>query len=140
MVIGTMTLASHSFAQTKADDIIGTWLTGGEEPAKIQIYKLGDKYFGKIIWLKYPEENSLPRTDSKNPDKNKRNQEIVGLIILTNFSFDDDEWDGGKIYDPESGKTYSCNLSLKDKNTLNVRGYVGISLFGRTEVWTKNSL
>jgi uncharacterized protein (DUF2147 family) len=137
MVIGAMVLTSHSFSQIKADDIIGTWLTGGKEPARIQVYKSGDKYHGKIIWLKNPEENGLPRLDANNPDKNKRNQQIVGLVILKNFSFDDDEWDGGKIYDPESGKTYSCILYLKNENTLKVRGFIAISLLGRTETWTR---
>ena len=128
-------------AQLKADDIVGIWLTPGKEPAKIQIYKSGEKYFGKIIWLKFPGENGKPRIDSNNPDKTKRNNQIIGLMILNEFQFDgDNEWEDGKIYDPESGKTYSCYLSLKDKNTLKVRGYIGFSLFGRTEIWTKTIL
>jgi len=127
-------------AQIKGDDILGIWLTGGKEPAKIQVYRSGKKYFGKIVWLKYAEENGRPRNDNNNPDKAKRNNQIIGLVILKGFQFDgDDEWEDGKIYDPESGKTYSCHLSLKDKNTLKVRGYVGISWFGRTEVWTKTT-
>ena len=125
-------------AQTKADDIVGIWLTPGKEPAKIQIYKSGEKYFGKIIWLKFPEENGKSRVDNENPVQGKRNQQIIGLIILEGFRFNTDyEWGDGKIYDPENGKTYSCYLTLKDGNTLSVRGYVGISLFGRTETWTR---
>ena len=127
-----------AFSQTKADDIIGIWLTGGKEPANIQVYKSGDKFYGKIIWLKNPTENGNQRVDANNPNKTKRSNPIIGLIILTGFKFDgDDEWKGGDIYDPESGKTYSSYMYLKDKNTLKVRGYVGISLFGRTEVWTR---
>ena len=65
---------------------------------------------------------------------------FIGLEILRNFKFDnDDEWEGGKIYDPESGKTYSCNMSLTG-NELKVRGYVGVSLLGRTETWTRTNL
>lgn len=125
-------------AQIKADDIVGTWLTSGKEPAKIEVFKSGDKYYGKIAWLKNPTDNGKPKLDSRNPDPGKRNQQIIGLLILTGFKFDgDDEWEGGKIYDPESGKTYSCYISLKDKNILKVRGYIGISLFGRTEIWTR---
>jgi len=127
-----------AFSQTKADDIIGIWLTGGKEPANIQVYKSGDKFYGKIIWLKNPTENGNQRVDANNPNKTKRSNPIIGLIILTGFKFDgDDEWKGGDIYDPESGNTYSSYIYLKDKNTLKVRGYVGISLFGRTEVWTR---
>jgi len=126
------------FAQVRSDDIIGVWLTSGKEPAKIQVYKTGEKYYGKIVWLKNPTDNGKTKVDSNNPDKNKRNQPLVGLVILMGFKFDGDgEWEDGDIYDPESGKTYSCYLSLKNKSTLKVRGYIGISLFGRTEVWTK---
>ena len=90
--------------------------------------------------MKNPDKNGQPKVDSKNPDKNKQNQKIIGLVILQNFKFDDDEWNDGKIYDPESGKTYSCNLSLNGNNTLKVRGYIGISLLGRTETWTRTVL
>ena len=127
-------------SQNKADDIIGIWLTGGKEPAKIQVYKSGEKFYGKIIWLKNPTENGKQRLDNNNPDKEKRNIPIAGLVMLKNFKFDgDDEWKGGDIYDPESGKTYSAYLYLKDMNTLKVRGYIGVSLFGRTETWTRTN-
>ena len=133
-------LVLPAYAQTKADDIIGVWLTGGKEPAKIQIYRSGEKFYGKIIWLKNPAENGKQRIDANNPDKTKRSNPVIGLIILTAFKFDGtDEWKGGDIYDPESGKTYSSYIYLKDKNTLKVRGYVGVSLFGRTETWTRTN-
>jgi len=133
-------IAVTSFAQVDADDIVGVWLTNGKEPAKIQIYKSGERYYGKIVWLKNPTDNGKLKLDKHNHEKTKRNQPIAGLVILKGFRFDDDEWGDGDIYDPESGKTYSCFLTLKDKNTLKVRGYIGISLFGRTEVWTKTDL
>jgi uncharacterized protein (DUF2147 family) len=132
-------IVGDAFSQNKADDIIGIWLTGGKEPAKIQIYKTSEKFYGKIIWLKNPTENGKPRVDSNNPDNGKKNNPIIGLVMLTGFKFNgDDEWKGGDIYDPESGKTYSSFIYLKDKNTLRVRGYVGVSLFGRTETWTRS--
>jgi uncharacterized protein (DUF2147 family) len=134
-------ICTGAIAQTKADDIVGIWLTSGKEPAKIQIFKSNDKYYGKIAWLKNPMENGKPKADSQNPDKGKRNQQVMGLLILSGFIADGtDEWKDGNIYDPESGKTYSCIISMKDKNTLKVRGYVGISLLGRTELWTKTVL
>ena len=129
-----------AMGQASPDDILGVWLTAGREPAKIHIYKSGEKYFGKITWLKYPEENGRPRVNNNNPDKARRGRPIVGLVILKDFVFGDNEWNSGKIYDPESGKIYHCYLSLKDKNTLKVRGYIGVSLLGRTETWTRNSL
>ena len=127
-------------SQNEADDITGIWLTGGNEPAKIQIYKLGEKFYGKIIWLKNPIKNGRQKVDSNNPDKAKQSNPIIGLVILTGFKFDgDDEWRGGDIYDPESGKTYSSYMYLKDRNTLKVRGYIGLSVFGRTETWTRTN-
>ncbi len=128
-------------SQVRADDIIGVWLASGKEPAKIQIYKAGQRYHGKIVWLQNPLSNGKPKLDANNPDNSKRNQSIVGLSILSEFEFDgDDEWDDGKIYDPESGKTYSCYLSLKNNATLKVTGYIGLSMFGRTETWTRTTL
>jgi uncharacterized protein (DUF2147 family) len=55
--------------------------------------------------------------------------------MLKNFSFDENEWNGGTIYDPENGKTYNCKIAIRDGNKLDVRGYIGISLLGRTETW-----
>ena len=127
-----------SKAQENANDILGTWLTPGKDPAKVQIYKSVEKFYGKIIWLQNATDNSNPKVDINNPDKTKRTNPLIGLVILRDFKFnDDEEWRGGDIYDPESGKTYSSYMYLKDKNTLKLRGYVGISLFGRTETWTR---
>ena len=139
-IVTAFLFSLNSYSQNKADDIIGIWFTGGKEPAKIQIYKSGEKFYGKIVWLKNPTENGKQRMDGNNPDKAKQSNPIIGLLMLTGFKFDgDDEWKGGDIYDPESGKTYSSYIYLKDKNTLKVRGYIGISLFGRTETWTKTN-
>jgi uncharacterized protein (DUF2147 family) len=139
LVVAASLISFAAQFQNKADDIIGTWLTGGKEPAKIQIHKSGEKFYGKIIWLKNPTENGKQRVDANNPDKAKRSNPIIGLLMLTGFKFDgEDEWKGGDIYDPESGKTYSSYIYLKDKNTLKVRGYVGISLLGRTETWIRS--
>lgn len=126
-------------AQNKADDIIGVWLTAGDDPAKIQIYKNGDNFSGKIIWMKNPLKEGKQRLDSKNPEVAKRTNPVIGLLLIKDFKFNNkDEWKGGTIYDPANGKTYSCYLYLKDRNTLKVRGYIGISLLGRTETWTRS--
>ncbi|WP_336518502.1 DUF2147 domain-containing protein [Pollutibacter soli] len=139
--VALLSFSTSLSAQTTADEILGIWLTAGKEPAKIQIYKTENKFYGKIVWMKNPTEAGVVRTDKNNPDKNKRSQPIVGLQILRSFTFDGKkEWEAGTIYDPENGKTYSCYISLKDKNTLKVRGYIGVSLLGRTEIWSRSSL
>ncbi|MCZ4244272.1 DUF2147 domain-containing protein [Pedobacter punctiformis] len=128
-------LAYNAVAQNK-DAILGKWLNPSGE-GQIEIYKKGDKYFGKLAWLKEPNLNGKPKTDSKNPEANLQNRPLWGLEILKNFIFDDGKWTDGTIYDPKSGKTYSCNMTLKSTDVLNVRGYVGISLLGRSETFRR---
>ena len=124
---------------TPADKITGNWQTAGDDWAHVQIYKSGNKYYGKIIKLKHPlNENGKPKVDQNNPDAGKRNNPVIGLQIMSNFSYDGkEEWKNGTIYDPESGDTYKCVMWLDNENTLNVRGYMGISLIGRTEKWKR---
>lgn len=117
-----------SFAQN-ADNITGLYWSPHKD-AKIEIYKKGDKYFGKSVWV------ANPRKDTGNPDRALQSREVQGIELLTNFTFDKDTYKGGKIYDPESGKTYSCKMNLEG-NSLKVRGYIGISLLGRTEIFER---
>jgi uncharacterized protein (DUF2147 family) len=126
-------------AQNNPDACLGTWLTGSKK-GHVQIYKQGDKYFGKIIWLKEPNDPATgkPRLDAKNPDATKKARPILGMVNLSNFQYDGDNlWEDGKIYDPENGKEYSCKITLVNANQLNVRGYIGVSLIGRTDAWTR---
>jgi len=126
-------IKNQAFSQK---DLIGNWLTASKD-AKVQIYEKEGKYFGKIIWVELKNPNDIPK-DKKNPDESLRNRNIIGMNILTNFIYDgENEWTDGEIYDPNNGKTYSCNMKLKG-NKLEIRGYVGISLFGRTEVWERD--
>jgi uncharacterized protein (DUF2147 family) len=132
-----LVIPAPSIAQkTKPDDILGNWVAA-ENKARIQIYRAGNKYHGKIIWLKEPTKDGKPKTDKNNPDPKLRNTPIVGLVVLRDFVFDDGEWLSGNIYDPSNGKEYSCKISMPNPNTIKVRGYLGISLFGRTETWKR---
>jgi uncharacterized protein (DUF2147 family) len=108
-----------------------------EKTAKIQIYKAVDgKYYGKIIWLKEPLKDGKPKVDFRNPDANKKNNPVIGLCILKGFNKENtNEYSNGTIYDPKNGKTYSCIINHKG-NKLDVRGYYGISLIGRSTIWT----
>jgi len=127
------------------EDILGVWLTEGKD-AKIEIYKCGDKYCGKIVWSKetnYPADSKdgtpgTPVLDRNNPKPKLRNVPLIGLQILYNFTYaGDNEWTGGKIYNPDNGRTYSAKMRLVSANQLKVRDYIGISLIGGTETWTK---
>ena len=125
------------FGQNK-DAVVGKWLSESGE-GQIQIYKKGDRYFGKLVWLKFPDgDDGKPKVDARNPDPAKQKRTINGLELLQNFSFSGDNvWEDGTIYDPKTGKTYSCKLTLVSNNKLNIRGFIGISILGRTEKWTR---
>jgi len=133
--------APSMVAQTyKADDIVGTWLNE-ESTAQVAVFNVGNQYYGKIVWLKTPNDSvtGLPRTDKENPDPALQKKPLLGLVNLKGFVFDgDDEWKDGTIYDPKNGKTYSCFMRFEDesKGKLKIRGFIGISLLGRTTYWT----
>lgn len=127
-----------SFAQSNSDAILGDWYNQ-EKDAIINIYEEGGKYHGKITWMLNPlDENGKPKTDPLNPDESLRSRARLGMVIMYNFVFEgDNEWDDGNIYDPKSGNEYSGTMTLTSENNLDLRGYVGISLFGRTSNWTR---
>lgn len=141
-------LAAGMVSPADGDELVGRWATepggtGGQ--AHVEILREGDTYIGRIVWLEeplYPEGDpsgmgGQPKVDLENPDPDLRDRPILGLVIVEGFTPDGPgRWSGGTIYDPENGKTYRCKARLKD-GTLLVRGYVGVSLFGRTTEWTR---
>lgn len=130
---------SSGLAQTfTADAILGTWLTGTQKAA-VTVYKDGTKYAGKISWLRTPNyEDGKAKVDKNNPDDKKKVNPLMGLVLIKDFVFDGDtKWEKGTIYDPENGKTYSCKITMIDKDKLEVRGFVGISMLGRTQTWIR---
>jgi uncharacterized protein (DUF2147 family) len=124
-----------AFAQ--ADRLERTWYNE-EKTSKIQIYKAVDgKFYGKIVWLRVPELEGKPKVDKNNPDKARRNDPLIGLLILKGLKKVSNElYEDGSIYDPKNGKTYSSKITVKG-DVLDVRGYIGFSLLGRTTTWTK---
>ncbi len=137
LILGLLLSSLTIVAQSTKSTIIGTWLNQ-DKAAKIEIYEQAGKVFGKIVWLEEPNENGKPKTDNKNPDKAKHNDPIIGSVMLKNFVFDGKStWEDGTIYDARSGKTYRSYMKLQADKTLKVRGYVGISLFGQTNIWTR---
>lgn len=124
-------ILSSGFAQS----VTGKWYTVDDNNAKksiVEVYQKGDQVFAKIIELINDEDKGklCEKCEGKN-----NNKPIEGMNILTGLSKDGDEWNGGKILDPENGKTYKCYITLEDKNKLKLRGYIGFSLIGRTEHW-----
>lgn len=136
-VILFTTIFAFGAAAQNANAILGKWVNPSGE-GQILIYKKGEKFFGKLAWLKFPNDaNGKPKLDEKNPEQSLKSRPIQGLELLKDFTFDgDDGYEDGTIYDPKSGKTYSCKMTVKGES-LKIRGYVGISLLGRTEKWTR---
>lgn len=109
----------------------GTW-TDRDKEGQFQFEIRGGKLYGRIISLKNGDLK-----DSKNPDEARRNKGLVGLEFLKNFSPDGKNWKGGEIYDPKTGKTYSASIKWAGPHALDVRGFIGISLVGRTTRFTR---
>lgn len=126
------------------DGILGIWKTELDE-SKVEIYRCGEMFCGTIIWLKNPNYTDsrdgavgTPVIDRKNPDPALRSRPIIGLQVMDGFSkLDDNTWGNGTCYDPKSGKTYRGKIHLAAPDRLELRGYIGIPLFGRSSVWTR---
>jgi len=118
-----------------ADAVLGKWWFP-KKNGKMEIYLEDGKYFGKVI--AYDEEGSL---DNNNPDAELAKRPFVGILMLENFVYnaDDAVWDSGTIYDGDNGKTYKCKMWFEDGdlNQLKARGFIGFSLLGRTETFTR---
>jgi uncharacterized protein (DUF2147 family) len=147
MIIAVATALLLTLSVQAADDdaILGIW-NNQEKDAKIEIFKCSGRYCGKIVWLKEPNyaEGSkdgvpgTPKLDHNNPDPKSRNNPVIGLEIVRGFtSAGDNKWVDGKVYDPKNGKTYSGKMTLVLPNQLDLRGFIGISLLGRTTTWTR---
>jgi uncharacterized protein (DUF2147 family) len=126
------------------DDILGSWKTEGGKSA-LEFFRCGEKICGKIVWLKVPlyidsadGPVGKPKVDLKNPKPALRHRPILGLQVMNGVTATgDNRWEHGTCYDPESGNTYKCKMRLTSPHRLEIRGYIGISLFGRTYVLTR---
>jgi uncharacterized protein (DUF2147 family) len=137
--------ATGSVQAAAGDAILGVW-NNEEKDAKIEIFKCGENFCGRVVWLKEPNYPAgskdgipgTPKLDHNNPDPASRKTPMIGLQIVRDFVFAGDTvWKGGKVYDPKNGKKYNGKMTLVSQNQLNLRGFVGISLLGRTVVWTR---
>jgi len=140
----TLIMASPAAAQ-KPDAIGGTWWNE-EKDAQIEVYPCEGKFCGKIIMLKepnYPADDpkgmaGKPKVDRENPEASQRESPILGMNLVWGFTHSGENlWEGGFIYNPRDGKTYKCKMTLENPDQLKVRGFIGISLIGKTNIWTR---
>jgi uncharacterized protein (DUF2147 family) len=136
-LLAAFVLVSLATYAQSSKAVVGKWFNE-EKDAKVEIYETGGKFYGKLVWLKRPYEadGKTLRKDVKNKDTKLRERTLLNAVILTSFKFENEKWTDGQIYDPKSGKTYSSEMKIKNGN-LEVRGYVGSPMFGRTAVFTK---
>jgi uncharacterized protein (DUF2147 family) len=137
---GTATYAPTS------SDIVGDWLVESRD-AVIHIEQVGDEYQGYILWQLHetygPEDgpalNGRIVTDIHNPDPALRSRPVTGLRLLTGLKFnpDHEKWEHGRVYNSDDGRTYNCWVRLRSLNRLQLHGYIGISLFGGSTVWSR---
>ena len=118
----------------------GTWINiddeTGVKKSEITLYVEDGKLYGRIERLLLPEDQGKICSNCKGKDKD---QPIEGLIIVKGLSKDGNQWTAGDILDPANGKSYDCTIKLDDANTLNVRGFLGFSFLGRTQIWQRKN-
>jgi uncharacterized protein (DUF2147 family) len=148
LLVICMAFAGSANAQSKADKILGYYLTyddeTGAEKSQVQIFKsTNGKYYGKIVWLKEPNKDGKPKVDDKNPDVKLQTRPVLGIEMLKGFNFDEseNEWSDGSIYNPSSGKTYNSYINFESATKVKVRGFIGASWMGlgKTVYWTKEA-
>jgi uncharacterized protein (DUF2147 family) len=126
-----------TFMLQAQDKFCRTWYTQ-EKASKVQIYLAADgKYYGKIVWLRDGFVDGKPLVDTENPDKTKRNEPWLGLVIITGLQKKSEtEFVSGKIYDPTKGNYYNCKMTVRENGNLDLRGYIlGMPFLGRTTTW-----
>ena len=127
-----------SVFSVNAQSVIGKWKTfddaTGDAKSIVEITEKDGKIYGKVIEILNPEKKNTKCNNCPDSDKDKS---VLGLYVIKGLSKDGKEYSNGKILDPNSGKLYKCTVSLDGNDKLKVRGYVGISAFGRNQIWTR---
>ena len=137
--------------QVTADAVVGLWSTEPNDDgewSRVEVYACEDRYCGRIVWLSHPVYDEAgewgqvgdAKVDWNNSEEELRSQPVIGLQLMHSFRLDDEKWKDGRIYDPDNGKTYRCELTLaEDGELLKVRGFVKIAFVsvGRTTEWTR---
>lgn len=143
--IGLFILCMSFLFAIGADSVTGVWFTEGNK-SKVEIYREGSEFKGKITWLKEPvypadhESAGQQKTDHNNPDEALRQRPLVGLNLIWGFRYNENDkrWVDGTIYNPEDGKNYYCSLQIEPDGSLKVRGSLDAwGWVGKTQIWTR---
>jgi uncharacterized protein (DUF2147 family) len=124
--------------QMHSQTVLGKWKTiddkTGEAKSIVEVYENNGKLYGKVIEIFDATKRNRKCEKCEGSDKNKP---VLGLVIIKGLTKDDTEYNGGKILDPETGNLYKCILKLSGKDKLDVRGYMGFALIGRSQTWVR---
>lgn len=118
---------------------VGVWKDERGE-TQIELYRCGEELCGRIVALRQPlDADGRPLLDAHNPDPERRKQPHLGLTVLQKLSYNPstERWEGGEIYDPNNGRTYSCYVQQLGPDRLEVKGYIGFAIIGRAQIWTR---
>jgi uncharacterized protein (DUF2147 family) len=140
-ILSSLLLVSTGFATAAERTPVGTWNTVNDEThertAVVEIVDHDGALSGRVTAL-FPKPGQNPAPLCKDCSGDKKDQPVIGMTIIWNVHRDGDEWNGGEIFDPDGGKTYRCRMHVSDDGQkLEVRGYIGISLLGRTQIWER---
>ena len=117
--------------------IFGKWNSKNEDgkvDSVLEIYEKNGKAYAKVVEIMNPDRKDALCVGCEGDFKDKP---ILHLDILSGLEKNEDEWSGGQIIDPRNGNTYKCYIKLIKPNKLKLRGYVGVSLFGKTAYWER---
>ena len=124
--------------QIQAQTVIGKWKTVDDKTKEaksiVEVYENNGKIFGKIIEIFDPAKRNRKCDKCTGAESNKP---VLGMVIIKGLEKDDAEYSGGKILDPETGNLYKCIIKLAGKDKLEVRGYMGFAIIGRSQTWIR---
>lgn len=137
IVFGLVVFFSIIF-NAQGQTVLGKWKTiddeSGEAKSIVEVYEKSGKIYAKVVEILRAEHKKDICSKCDGTDKNKP---ILGMVIMNGLEKDGQEYNGGTILDPQNGKKYKCYITLESPDKLKLRGYIGISIVGRTQYWTR---
>jgi len=135
-VVFSLVVFFSMFFNAQSQSVIGKWKTIDDETGKpksvVEIYEKSGKIYGKVVEIFDANKKNKVCDECSGDDKNKP---ILGIMVIKGLRKDGKEYNDGQILDPNNGKLYKCFITLEENDKLKVRGFIGISLIGRTQYW-----
>ena len=140
LAMAFIALAAPKFGHASEPDpagVLGLWMTE-KNTAAIEIYPCEENLCGKIVWLArpYKRDGKNVKRDDRNPNPALRDRPYCGIETIWGLKAKrEGVWTRGRLYYPKKGTTYDVDIKLKDDDRLELRAYLGVRLFGKTETW-----